>query len=144
MRATADDVLNKMRGLQPDEKALAEKIVMGDMPRNALRKVGKLGISDGLSALIHMVGAPASAGATLPIAVGGTIARKIGEGLTRRQLRQLSELIASKAPASKKAVPIPLPPPNSLTKALAASLLGSPRSALSMGVIPARAEEDKR
>lgn len=147
MRATADDVLNKMRGLQPDEKALAEKIVMGDVPRNVLRKLGKFGLSDGMTLMLHALAAPATYATglgqyQLALMGLGTAARKLGEALTRRQLGKLSKLIASKAP--QKAVPVALPPPNKLTKALAASLLGSPRSAIPIGAIPARAEEDKR
>jgi hypothetical protein len=140
MRSVADDVL-KMRGLKPDEAELADKIVRGTPARNALRKVGKLGISDGLSALIHMLGAPTSGGLTVPIAAAGTTARRVGESLTRRQLQQLSDLLASKAP--QKAVPVPLPPPN-VSKALAAALLGDVRAPLMYGAIPARADQDQR
>lgn len=84
-------------GLSEPVKAKMEEIVRGTVPRNALRKAGKLGVDGGLSLLLHTGGALETGGATLPLAVGGTVARKVGEHLTSRSGRQLSEMIRNES-----------------------------------------------
>jgi len=118
MRQEADKIPD--RGLTPDERALRDQIVMGTATRNALRTTGKLGVDGGLSLLIHTVGGIGSGGANIPVAVGGTMARKIGELLTRRQMGSLSTMIRNRAPlatqqAAQAAVSRALltPPPSS-------------------------------
>lgn len=84
-------------GLSEPVKAKMEEIVRGSVPRNILRKAGKLGVDGGLSLLLHTGGALETGGATLPLAVGGTVARKLGEHLTSRAGRQLSEMIRNES-----------------------------------------------
>jgi hypothetical protein len=130
MRQEVDKISS--RGLSADEIAARDRIVEGSTTRNALRKVGKVGVSDGLSLILHSLAAPASGGMTIPLAVGGTVARKAGEILTRREIAALSELMRSRSPLAQQA-PAITPQANRLAKALAASLLG--RSAPN-GMIP--------
>ncbi len=113
------------RGLTATEKALRDRIVEGDTVRNALRKIGKVGVSDGLSLLMHAGGATASGGATLPIAAGGTVARKIGEMLTRGQIKQLNEMIRARAPSSKAQALLTSSAPNPLLSLLRPQLAPS-------------------
>lgn len=88
-------------GLSDPVKAKMEEIVRGSMPRNILRKAGKLGVDGGLSLLLHTGGALETGGATLPLAVGGTVARKVGEHLTHRAGHQLSEMIRNESALSR-------------------------------------------
>lgn len=85
-------------GYSDAEKAAMENIVRGTPTRNALRKVGKLGVEGGLSLLLHAGAAIPSGGATIPFAVGGTVARKVGEALTAKSGRALSEMVRSRSP----------------------------------------------
>lgn len=87
----------KSVGYSPDEIGAMDQIVEGTPTRNALRKVGRLGVSDGLSLLLHGGTALTTHGLNLPIAVGGTVARKIGEALTASEGRKLSEMIRSRS-----------------------------------------------
>lgn len=144
LRQEIDKIPN--RGLKPDEIEAKDRIVLGSAARNALRKVGKLGVSDGLSALIHMLAAPSSAGASIPIAAAGTTARKLGEMLTRKEIKALNEQIRSRAPMAQALAPVPLPESSKLTKALVSLLMSQPRQpSFSLpGLVPSRAEEDRR
>jgi hypothetical protein len=96
MRQEADKIPD--RGLTPDEQALRDQIVMGTTTRNALRTAGKAGVDGGLSLMMHLGAGLGSGGATAPITVAGTAARKIGELLTRRQMGDLSTMIRNRAP----------------------------------------------
>ena len=112
------------RGLTPDEQALRDQIVMGTTTRNALRTAGKAGVDGGLSLLMHLGSGYATGGATVPFTVAGTAARKIGEMLTRGQMRDLSTMIRNRAPLATN---------NQAQAAVAQALLGkspSPISAL--------------
>lgn len=146
MRQEVDKILN--RGLKPDQIALRDQIVEGTTGRNALRKVGKLGVQDGLSLLLHAGAGTASGGATVPLAVAGTAARKIGEMLTRSQINKLSQSIRSNSPLAKALASSPryaqIPKG---AKAVAAALLsqGSPRALPFVpGVMPSYADQDQR
>lgn len=129
------------RGLTAPEKALRDQIVEGDTMRNALRKLGKLGVSDGLSLLMHAGGAASTGGATLPIAAGGTVARKVGEFLTRAQIKQLNEMIRSRAPLSKSQPLLTASAPNPLLS-LFRPQLAAP-AAFQFNAAPAYADKNK-
>ncbi len=119
LRQKIDQV--KDYGLTPAEIAQRDSIVLGTGARNALRTVGKLGVDGGLSLMLHGGSALASGGATLPITIAGTAARKIGETLTRSQIRALNESIRSRSPlGQQQAAAIPVTPAQrlSLLKAL--------------------------
>jgi hypothetical protein len=130
------------RGLSPAAQALREKIVTGDVTRNVLRKVGKLGVSDGLSLLLHAGAAPTTGGLSVPVAVGGTAARKIGELLTRSQIKQLSDMIRSAAPAAQGR-PMVAPQAPGVQQIISAMLGKGGQSPL-IPMIPSYAEQDKR
>lgn len=98
MRQEADKIPN--RGLTSDEQSIRDQIVMGSPVRNALRTTGKLGVDGGLSLMLHTGAALGTGGTTIPVTVAGTIARKLGEFLTRGQMAKLSEQIRSRAPLS--------------------------------------------
>lgn len=85
-------------GFSDAEKQAMESIVRGTPTRNALRKFGKLGVDGGLSMLLHAGGALETGGATVPLAIGGTVARKLGEHLTSRAGTGLSEMVRSRSP----------------------------------------------
>lgn len=121
------------RGLTHAERDARDRIVEGTRTRNALRTAGKLGVDGGLSLMLHSGAGLASGGSTVPVTIAGTLARKIGERLTRREIDQLSELIRSRAPLSQQTPPI-RPQANRIARILAAALAG--RSA-PQGMIPA-------
>jgi hypothetical protein len=144
MRQEVDKIGN--RGLSASEVAARNRIVEGSTARNALRKVGKLGVSDGLSLLLHGGAAAGTGGASVPIAVAGTAARKIGEVLTRREISALSEQLRTRSPLAKALQPLPPKEASKLTKSLIGALMaGSPaRQQSMMSLMPSRADEDQR
>lgn len=102
------------RGLTPAEKIKRDEIVLGNRTRNTLRKAGKLGIDGGLSAMLHSAMAMGSGGMSLPITVAGTVARKLGEFLTVRQIRQLQEMIRARSPLAQSMPMLQAPMPSPL------------------------------
>jgi hypothetical protein len=84
-------------GYSAPEKAAMESIVRGTTSRNVLRKAGKFGVDGGLSLLLHAGAIIPSHGLNLPVAVAGTAARKVGEALTARAGRNLSEMVRSRS-----------------------------------------------
>lgn len=139
MRQEADKI--PTRGLTQQEQSLLDQIVMGTKSRNALRKVGKLGFGDGLSTMYHAALTLPTGGMNLPVGVAATVARKVGEGLTRSQLNQLSEMIRARSPLARQAPPLPVSPPNPL---LAGGLLGQiPQGLLRpmLGLAPSYADQ---
>ena len=143
MRQEADKIQN--RGLTPEEQAMRDRIVLGSAARNALRTTGKLGVDGGLSLMLHSGAAIGSGGATLPVTVAGTVARKVGEALTRSEMAKLSEAIRSRSPLAQTLIqqaPVRQISPNAITSLVAAQ----PRIPLQMpvGVLPANAEQNQQ
>lgn len=134
------------RGLSPQEIAARDRIVEGSMGRNALRKVGKLGVSDGLSLLLHAGAGVGSGGWTLPIAAGGTMARKMGELMTRREISAFNKTLRSRSPLAQRIAATPqfakLPKG---TKAVVAALLSQNMQRPMLGsVMPAYAQDQQQ
>lgn len=115
--ATLLDNPKRTAGFTAEEKQAMESIVRGTPARNALRKAGKFGVEGGLSLLLHAGSAIGTHGATLPIAAGGTIARKIGEHLTSRAGTGLSEMVRSRSALGRG---------NASTAAVSQALLSGP------------------
>jgi len=92
------DVTGRTRGYTPEEIAQMERVVRGTPTSNLMRVLGKFGVSGGLSLLLHAGAAIPSGGATIPIAVAGTIARKIGEKVTQNNAAKISEMIGNRSP----------------------------------------------
>lgn len=123
MRQEVDKIPN--RGLMPQEVALRDRITEGTFARNSLRKIGKLGVGDGLSLLLHGAAAIPTGGMTLPVAIAGTAARKTGEALTRRQINQLNNMIRSRSPLAQSMAPTITSSPGGLQEAFLRMLLSS-------------------
>lgn len=100
------DVPSRTRGYSPEELAQMETVVRGTPTANIARKIGKLGVSDGLSLLLHAGAAIPTGGASIPIAVAGTLSRKIAEMLTQRGANKLDEMIRARSPLAKSAQPV--------------------------------------
>jgi hypothetical protein len=115
------DVPSRSVGYSAPEVAKMEEIVRGTPARNVLRKVGKLGVDGGLSLLLHASAVAPTGGLSLPVAAGGTIARKIGEALTSRAGSDLSEMVRNRSPLSRGSQGV-----SAVTQAL---LSGSPSTA---------------
>lgn len=96
--ATLLDNPRQTVGFNASELEAMENIVRGTIPRNTLRKAGKLGVDGGLSLLLNTGAALGSGGTTIPFTVGATAARKVGEVLTARAGRQLSEAVRNRSP----------------------------------------------
>jgi hypothetical protein len=111
-------------GLKPDEIALKNKIVEGTRTRNALRTTGKLGVDGGLSLLLNAGAAAQTGGMSIPVTIAGTLARLLGQKLTKAQIKQLNEMIRSRSPLAR-ATPTPMmAPPGGLLGAIPALQLG--------------------
>ncbi len=86
---------SKGRGFTAEEKALAEKAVLGSNGQNMLRLAGKLApTGNGLNLMLHLLGASQSGGATIPLAIGGIGAKKLAEALTGRNVEKFADLVA--------------------------------------------------
>jgi hypothetical protein len=144
MRQAVDKIGD--RGLSKQEIAARDRIVLGSKPRNALRTAGKLGVDGGLSLMLHAGAGLGSGGATVPITAAGTMARKIGELLTRREISALSKTMRSKSPLARalNAQPQFAKIPKG-AKAIAAALLSQNAQRPMIGsVMPAYAQEDQK
>lgn len=142
MRQEADKIPD--RGLTANEQALRDQIVTGSLPRNALRVAGKLGVDGGLSLMLHTAAATGTGGASLPVTVAGTVARKLGEALTRRDMGRLSTTIRSRSPLAQalaaQATPQPVSP-----SVLASLLARPPKSGVQLpgSMLPANAQQSQ-
>jgi hypothetical protein len=136
------------RGLSPEQKAIRDAIVMGTPMRNGLRTAGKLGVDGGLSLMLHGGAALGTGGTTLPVTVGGTIARKVGEGLTRSAIKRLSENIRGNSPLARSLPPVAAPLPNPVMSGVATPItvadLIAAITGRRPGIVPSYAEEDQR
>lgn len=144
MRQEVDKI--KDYGLRPNEVAARDRITEGTALRNGLRKIGKLGFGDGLSMMGHFYAALPTAGANLPVGVAATAARKIGEALTRREIRALSNQIRSRAPVAQALQAAPRNPSTipAQTRAIAAMLLGGRgQIPYAASVMPAHADQNQ-
>ncbi len=125
------DVPQRSVGYSAAEKAQAERVVRGSPTENLLRKAGKLGFNDGLTLMAHAAAAVPSGGASIPIGVAGTIARKAAEKMTSTQAQKLEEMLRARSPLAQQraaAVPPPSRPRLSpLQRRLMASALALPR-----------------
>lgn len=139
MRQEVDKIRN--RGLTPDEQAMRDQIVQGTMLRNALRRVGKLGYGDGLSMTQHMLAVPLTGGASIPVGIGGMVARKTGEAMTRSAIQELSNAIRSRAPLSVNQPPV-IPQTNKIGR-IAAALLMERGNPSAVGLMPAYADQNQ-
>jgi hypothetical protein len=97
------DVPQRSVGWTNAEKAAAERVVRGTPLGNTLRKAGKLGVSDGLSLMLHAAAAYPTGGASIPIAVAGTLARKGSEAITSAGARRLDEMLRQRSPLYRQA-----------------------------------------
>lgn len=144
MRQAVDKIGD--RGLSQQEIAARDRIVLGTKPRNALRTAGKLGVDGGLSLMLHAGAGLGSGGMTVPVTAVATMARKIGEILTRHEIKALNKSIRSRSPLAQALMAQPqfakIPKG---AKAIAAALLsqGIERPALS-SVMPSYAEQNQR
>jgi hypothetical protein len=123
------DVPSRSAGYSPEEIAQAEKVVRGTPTGNALRKVGKLGVSDGLSLLLHAGAAIPTGGASIPVAVAGTMARKASEAITSGQAARLDTMLRQRSPAyaaAQAALAVPAPQRTLLQQRLIEAALARP------------------
>lgn len=134
------------RGLSPDEIAARNRIALGSPARNALRKIGKLGVSDGLSLMLGVGAAGATGGSSITITAAGTAARKIGEILTRREIAALNKSIRSRSPLAKQLAANPqfAKAPKGIQAVVAALLgQGGQGAAVPRMLLPAYGEENQ-
>ena len=96
------DSSEKSRGYSPEAKEKIEQIVAGTFATNAARKVGKFAPSGPLSATTAIfTGMEAGVPAGAAVAVAAELSKHLGTYLTKRQIKELSELIASESPLAK-------------------------------------------
>jgi uncharacterized protein YoaH (UPF0181 family) len=144
------DEVDKLRtgGLSPEQKAAFERIVTGGnklSARNILRTLGKGGVGGKLSAMLHGGAAYGTGGMSLPITAGGTLARKLGEGLTKRSINSLRNDLLESSPLAKSLQALPPKQASKVTKSLVSALLGGiPARQPALGMVPAYADQDKR
>jgi hypothetical protein len=87
-------VKSRPKNWTPDEAAAIKGIVSGSLGQNTLRLLGKIAPQgNGLNLLLHLGGASATGGATLPLAAGGMMAKYAADRGVRQAVQQLDELI---------------------------------------------------
>jgi len=84
------------RFFEQSEIDLMRRFAQGDLPENALRLIGKMSPSgNGLMMALHTVGGIASSGATVPLMIGGELARQGSSRLAMRGAEQLKTMAAT-------------------------------------------------
>lgn len=100
----------KSRGFSSAAKEQMERIVLGTWATNSTRWASQFAptgvISTGFGVL---AGEAAGPGVGTAVAGGGLIARYLGEYLTKRQLRELEDIIRAESPIGQGAVTAPTP-----------------------------------
>lgn len=95
-------VKNRPKNWTPDESAAIKQIVSGSLGQNTLRLLGKIAPQgNGLNLLLHLGGASATGGATLPLAAGGMMAKYAADRGVRQAVQRLDELIRVGGSASE-------------------------------------------
>lgn len=92
----------RSRGYSPEAKKKMEEIVLGTFATNRARNIGKFAPSGAVSAIpsiLATIGIGPGTGAG--VAIGGFIAKHLGNYLTNRQLRELADVIRGEAPMAK-------------------------------------------
>lgn len=93
-------ILEKERGLKPDEKAALEAVVRGTPTQNALRLAGKLSPSgNGLMAALGVGGAMVNP-AIGALSLGGMGAKAAADSMTGRNVEKLAEILRAGGNAS--------------------------------------------
>ncbi len=86
------------RGLAPEELAQVRTVHDGTFGTNVAKWGGKVGIHGALSLLAHGGLAAGTGGATIPIAIAGTVSRKIADALSRKQANKLDDMLRMRSP----------------------------------------------
>lgn len=103
LRQNVDRFIDDTGNLSPAEAEAARRVVDGTPTGNVLRQVGKLSPEgNGLGFAVHAVGGVTSHGATLPLAAGGFVAKRVSEALTRRNVQALRDIIATGGEAAQE------------------------------------------
>lgn len=141
MRQRLNEVLNsekKSRSMSDEAKAKLEQIVLGTGTSNAARQIGKFAPSGPVSAL-GTIGADVLAGPKVAtgFAAIALVSKYFGEWLTRRQIRELEQLIKEESPlgaATRKRIEAePSGPGSRALDAATPALIPGAASALTVG-----------
>ena len=90
-------------GMTEAEQAVASRLSEGTTTRNMLRLIGRLDPTAGAIQMGAHVGAYVpSGGWNVPVAIGGWVARHLGERLALKDANRLAELIASRDPSTMR------------------------------------------
>jgi hypothetical protein len=93
------------RNLTPDERAAAERVVMGSRAQNALRQVGRLSPQgNGLMQAGHLAALGPTGGASAAVAVGGAVSKVVADAITTRNVNELRSLIAAGGNAAARQI----------------------------------------
>lgn len=113
-------ILEKSKNLTPAEKAAMLKVVRGGKGQNLLRTVGRLSPTNGMMASGFGIAATAgSGGAGAVIPITGMIAKLTADGMTKKNIAKLLDLMAEGGGKVPKAQG--MPPKVSIDPALAAA-----------------------
>lgn len=94
LRRFIDPASSKRMALSADEQKAMKEIVTGTPTQNALRLVGKLSPSgNGLTMMLHLLGAGVTGGASVPFAGAGIGAKYMADRGVRNGVAALDELI---------------------------------------------------
>lgn len=107
LRQAVDKVAERRVNWTPEERALIDKIVLGDKTANAARQVGKLSPQgNGLSAGLNLMSAASFGPAGAAPGALGMAAKIVGDAITRGRVNELQRLIAAGGVDSELAVQV--------------------------------------
>jgi hypothetical protein len=123
-------------GFSPEALDQLNQVVTGSPIGNVTRQLGRFAPSGPVNMGIHLGAALGTGGATIPLAIGAHIAKKIGEGITASEVDKLGNIIRSQSPlyaqrqasASSAALPTQATQATQLPPALLRALLLSSSS----------------
>jgi hypothetical protein len=97
------------RGFSEEELKAVKDAVIGTKGQNALRMMGKLSPEgNGLSMLLHLLSAPLSGGATLPLAGAGMLAKRGADAMAAHRAKIAEAIIANGGKSLPEATLAPL------------------------------------
>jgi hypothetical protein len=138
-RQALDRLRKSITNWTPDEEQALEQAIKGNGAQNLLRLLGKASPEgNGLMQVLNMGEAVHSGGASLPMTIGATLAKRAADRMTQAHVDNLLSLVGNggATPPAPSIVPPQLRAPATLPPAIAAIMGGAPAAAANLGRQP--------
>lgn len=108
LKPLAKNDFAKAGGYSDAEKDQLAKAILGNVAGNTARAAGKLAPDSGWKALEHLALALKTGGASIPFSAGSLAAKVSGDYATRRNVRNLDEMLRARSPLAQQTMGPPL------------------------------------